>query len=533
MADEKQAKLQQLQSQVRQLMADDAIAEHEHRLSPAQRFVHFWILAGRNFLKNRGPARAASLAYTTLLALVPMLAVSISVLSLFLPRDEAEQKEKLVGYINLAVEKFAPSVGVTPDFQAAGITNSLPRNGTNGVPSGLTAEEQRAQLADKIVEFVGNIRFGTIGATAMAGLIFIAISLLRNIEAGFNDMWGVTQGRGWVMSIVIYWTVITLGPVVVVVAKGSSYYQVLIKVTNMETDEGGERQGTRSPQPLGTDRMTIARQGTNSPAGRGTPNSHAHWTRWVPSGILLSVAWVPALGFTSMAFGALYLWMPNTRVRWSAAMVGGFVAASLWMLNGRMAALYNTRVLTNHAIYGSLGVLPLFLFGLYLSWMILLFGAQVAYVFQFRKAYLQERRAGQVNQQAREFIALRFMAEIGRLFQDQAMPLTATSCAEKFGVPPKLTKDILTLLVNGRLLAETTGSDTAYTPARPLDQISVKDVLRTIRAGSGSDLSTHDDAARSVVRGEFEAVLAAEESRAGKVSIRELIARIQAPKAAS
>jgi DNA-binding IscR family transcriptional regulator len=154
-------------------------------------------------------------------------------------------------------------------------------------------------------------------------------------------------------------------------------------------------------------------------------------------------------------------------------------------------------------------------------------------VFQFRKAYLQERRAGQVNQQAREFIALRFMAEIGRLFQDQAMPLTATSCAEKFGVPPKLTKDILTLLVNGRLLAETTGSDTAYTPARPLDQISVKDVLRTIRAGSGSDLSTHDDAARSVVRGEFEAVLAAEESRAGKVSIRELIARIQAPKAAS
>lgn len=490
MADEKQAKLQQLQSQVRQLMDDDAIAEHEHRLSWAQRFLHFWILAGQNFLKNRGPARAASLAYTTLLALVPLLAVSISVAALFLPRDEAKQKEELVTWINAAVEKFAPSIGVTTDFHPGTGSNVPSPAGPNAATKGLTAEEQRAQLADKIVEFVGNIRFGTIGATAMAGLIFIAISLLRNIEAGFNDMWGVSKGRGWMMSIVVYWAAITLGPVVIVMVKGASYLQALAK----------------TPELL--------------PA-------------WIPSSILLSLAWVPALAVSSLAFGALYLWMPNTRVRWSAAFVGGFVAASLWMLNGRMAALYNTRVLTYNAIYGSLGILPLFLLGLYLSWLILLFGAQVAYVFQFRKAYLQERQSGRVNQQAREFIALRFMAEIGRLFQAQAKPLTVTACAEHFGVPPKLTKDILSLLVNGRLLVETTGTDTAYTPARPLDQISVKDVIRTIRGGSGSDLSTHEDAARPVVRGEFDAVLAAEESRAAKVSLHELIARVQTAKPAA
>jgi membrane protein len=489
MAEEKQAKLQQLQSQMRQLMDDDAIAEQEHKLSWAQRLVHFWILAGQNFLKNRGPARAASLAYTTLLALVPLLAVSISVAALFLPRDEGKQKEELVTWINAAVEKFAPSIGVTTDFRAGSLTNALPRGATNSVgataPS-LSAEEQRAQLADKIVEFVGNIRFGTIGATAMAGLIFVAISLLRNIEAGFNDMWGVTKGRGWMMSIVVYWAAITLGPVVIVMVKGASYLQALAK----------------TPELL--------------PA-------------WIPGQVVLSLAWVPALAVSSLAFGALYLWMPNTRVRWSAALVGGFVAASLWMLNGRMAALYNTRVLTYNAIYGSLGILPLFLLGLYLSWLILLFGAQVAYVFQFRKAYLQERQAGRVNQQAREFVALRFMAEIGRRFQAEAKPLTATASAELFGVPPKLTKDILTLLVNGRLLVETTSGETAYTPARPLVQISVRDILRAIRSGSGSDLATHDDYARAVVRGEFEAVLAAEDSRATTVSLQELVARIPAP----
>ncbi len=487
MAEEKQAKLQQLQSQVRQLMDDDAIAEHDSRLSWAQRLVHFWLLAGQNFLRNRGPSRAASLAYTTLLALVPLLAVSISVAALFLPRDEAKQKEELVTWIDLTVEKFAPSIGVTTDFSGAGLTNAPLRRGTNAVPTesgpGLTAEEQRAQLADKIVEFVGNIRFGTIGATAMAGLIFVAISLLRNIEAGFNDMWGVEQGRGWLMSIVIYWAAITLGPVVIVMVKGASYLQVL----------------TKTPDLL--------------PA-------------WIPGELLLSLAWVPALVVSSLAFGALYMWMPNTRVRWSAALVGGFVAASLWMLNGRMAALYNTRVLTYNAIYGSLGILPLFLLGLYLSWLILLFGAQVAYVFQFRKAYLQERRAGLVSQQAREFVALRFMAEIGRRFKMGDKPLTATDCSELFGVPPKLARDILSLLAGRQLLVETAAGELAYTPARPLLQILVRDILRAIRAGSGGDLPTHDDPARAVVRSEFEAVLAAEDSRAATVSLEDLIARI-------
>jgi membrane protein len=299
-------------------------------------------------------------------------------------------------------------------------------------------------------------------------------------------MWGVTKGRGWMMSIVVYWAAITLGPVVIVMVKGANYLEALSK----------------TPELLPS---------------------------WIPGHLVLSLAWVPALAVSSLAFGALYLWMPNTRVRWSAALVGGFVAASLWMLNGRMAALYNTRVLTYNAIYGSLGILPLFLLGLYLSWLILLFGAQVAYVFQFRKAYLQERQAGRVNQQAREFVALRFMAEIGRRFQAEAKPLTATASAELFGVPPKLTKDILTLLVNGRLLVETTSGETAYTPARPLVQISVRDILRAIRSGSGSDLATHDDYARAVVRGEFEAVLAAEDSRATTVSLQELVARIPAP----
>jgi membrane protein len=471
MAEEKQAKLQQLQKQMRQLLDDDAVAEHEQALNWSQRFIHFWILTGQSFLKNRAPVRAASLAYTTLLALVPLLAVSISVAALLLPRDPNEQKRELFLMIDGAVEKFAPSLGVSA-----------------GTGDETEAMAHRAQLAEKIVEFVGNIRFGTIGATALAGLILVAIGLLRTVEATFNDMWGVTKGRGWLMSIAVYWAVVTLGPIVVLVIKGANYLQVLSNSTQT----------------------------------------------WLPGGVLgqmlLSLAWVPALAVASVAFGALYLWMPNTRVRWSSALVGGFVAAALWMLNGQMAALYNTRVLTNNAIYGSLGVLPLFLFGLYLSWLILLFGAQVAYVFQFRKAYLQERQAGRVHQQGREFVALRLMTELGRRFAAGTKPATVAQLAELFGIPPKLAKETLQALVAARLLVETqsTSTETAYSPARPLAQIAVRDVLRALRAGQGNDMLTNEDEARAAVREEFQAVLAAEDSRAGAVSLEQLVARVPA-----
>ena len=82
-----QGRFDRLQEQVQTLINDDAVAEAEGRLGSYQRFAHFWILVGQMFLRNRGPVRAASLAYTTLLALVPLLAISLSVASLFLPPE--------------------------------------------------------------------------------------------------------------------------------------------------------------------------------------------------------------------------------------------------------------------------------------------------------------------------------------------------------------------------------------------------------------------------------------------------------------
>jgi membrane protein len=208
--------------------------------------------------------------------------------------------------------------------------------------------------------------------------------------------------------------------------------------------------------------------------------------------------------------------------------MGGLVAGILWWLNNRLGVLYNTKVVTYSKIYGSLGAVPLFLLGLYFSWMIVLFGSQVAYVFQNRRAYLQERMAERVHHQAREFIALRFMAEISRCFVHQLPPPPVARLASDLAVPARLSSSILQSLTNAQLIAETTGSHPGFAPARPLDQITTRDVLRALRTGQGSDLPTASDPSRPIVQAEFAAILAAEESRSGRISLAELVQKLPA-----
>ena len=502
------------------LIDEDAVATAEPRLTPLHRFVHFWIMVGRNFIRNRCPVRASALAYTTLLALVPLLAVSISVASLFLPRDETEQKQQLLRLIDSSISNIAPSLG---------LGESTTADGGNRATDPAAARVKRLNLAQKIVEFVGNIRFGTIGATAMAGLLFVAISLLRTVEAALNDIWGVPRGRSWFMSIVLYWTVITLGPVVVLMAKGANYLHVLPQIEHSGSSPGSIEAAVK---PGMANSAAAAGEKTTSDSNPETVlpvvgfRFSANWMQKTFLGHLItSFSWMVSVALMGAAFASLYLWMPNTRVTWQAAAVGGLVAAGLWTLNGHLAALYNSRVVTYNAIYGSLGIIPLFLVGMYFSWLILLFGAQTTYVFQHRRAYLLERRAGKVNQQGREFIAVRFCTHLAVRFRQGQPPLSASQLADHFGVPPKLAREILQSLVAGRVLMEGAGPETTFAPARPPARINLSEVFAALRSGTGEDFPTTADPSRTVVRAEVEALWKADAERAATLTLEEVARR--------
>ncbi|HKX62563.1 MAG TPA: YhjD/YihY/BrkB family envelope integrity protein, partial [Verrucomicrobiae bacterium] len=168
------------------------------RQSVLFRFAHFWLLVGKSFVRNRCPVRASALAYTTLLALVPLLAVGVSIATGVLQKEGGQT---IRGLIDDVVKNVAPAL----DLQSA---------------EGGAATNNRNEVVAKITAFIDNIQSGALGVTSTVALVFVAIGLLRTIEAAFNDIWGVTAGRGWIASVVQYWATITLGPVILVVVLG-------------------------------------------------------------------------------------------------------------------------------------------------------------------------------------------------------------------------------------------------------------------------------------------------------------------------
>jgi len=481
----------------------------ENEFNRLERFAHFWVLVGKSFVRNRCPTRAAALSYATLLALIPMLAVAISVTSGLL---KGEGEEKIYEVIDKVVSSVMPppatlnttnvSLEIGPDFSVAlkptnsvstGIftnavtgTNEVAESATNSIVAAAVADNSRVidaqkQVAKDIHQFIQNTRSKTLGLIGMLLLLYVAISMLANIEGTFNDIWGVTRGRSWRWRIVLYWATITLGPLLLIGALGLS---------------GGSQ-------------MQAAREFV----------SHTPFVGGIIFKLLpLVVLW--------LAFALFYEIVPNIKVRFDAALVGGIVAGSLWHLNNVFGFLYVSRVVSNSQIYGKLGLLPVFMAGLYLSWIILLFGAQVAYAFQNRKSYLQDKLVENVNQRGREFIALRLMTCIGQRFQLGQPPVTIQEISAELGIPTKLAQQVLQTLLAARLVVETNGGESAYASARPLDSINAHHVLLAMRGG-GQELLSRDEPARTEVLGEFAKIEAAERDAASQITLLALASRAQ------
>ncbi|HYG35633.1 MAG TPA: YhjD/YihY/BrkB family envelope integrity protein [Clostridia bacterium] len=497
---------------------DESVFRVEGRAGKWQRFVHFWVLVWRSFVRNRCPVRASALAYVTLLSIIPMLAVVMSVTSTFLKQEGEGRIEQFIDHFVSSITPpamlstngvyretdFARQSGsnFTTNPQSSGsetagaqsreaesMNNGL--SGTNKVvisPLARAPEVVRARkaMAKEIHQYIQNTRSGTLGFTGTILLIFAAISLLSRIETTFNDIWGVAHGRSWFMRIVLYWGVISLAPILLVVALGLA----------------------TGPQLESTKKLLES-------------------LPFVGNFIISFGFQVLPVAVLCVTFGAFYMLMPNAKVQWRAALVGGLVGGLLFHLNNLANVLYVSRVVSNSKIYGSLALVPVFMIGLYFSWVILLFGAQVAYAYQNRASYLEEKQIENINQRGREFVALRLMTLVGQRFQCGATPPTIVELSEQLGVPTRLIRQIMQTLIAARLVVETAGNETAYLPARPMEMITCHDILLAMRATQGQELATRDEPTRTEVYGEFARIQEAERQAAASVTMLALVNRAQ------
>ena len=499
------SRLRKLYTATYEFVTEKGIETHEEALAPRwQRFAHFWLLVFKSFGRNRCPLRATALAYTTLLALIPLLAVSFGLISGFLSTKGPYETKRIIGQLVDAVvpqlqlldEKrlqaletnAGPSVAGTVPLEA-GQTNSAA--GTNIIAAAERKITPRDEAINRIDELISNASAKTLGFTGFVGLIFVAILLLSTIEGTFNDIWGVTRGRTWFRRILQYWAMITLGPI--------AMFSVIYLVSTEYFKIGPE---TLETLPL---------------VGK-----------WVVG----ALPYVPkALAFVllSILFALLYKVMPNTEVNWRAALMGGLVGGSLWLMLNIVNAVNLSRVVGMSKIYGTaLGIIPIFLIGLYFSWLIMLFGGQVAYAFQNRGVYLQEKKAESVNQRNREYVALRVITLIAQRFDQALKPPTVLEIATELSIPSRLVGRVLQPMVEAGLLLEATGgkNEVNYAPARPTESITCYDVLQTLRVGGGQELETRDEQSRPVVCAHFERISDAERQAASTVTLKDLVNQI-------
>lgn len=482
----------------------DDVSALDVSLTKFERFVHFWVLVWQSFVRNRGPVRASALSYTTMLALIPMLAVAMSVSSVFLKTQGEEQIEHFIQGVvdNLipaaaAIEFNATEDSAAPDAPSV-TTNSIPETTvTNVVDASNTNTVSPASVAAAVRDnknlarvaagyihgFVTKTYTGTLGVTGMFFLVLTAILTLTRVEETFNDIWGVTRGREWWSRITNYFTAIALGPALIIAA--------------FSMMSGARFQKTKG--------MITA----------------------IPFLETLLAVVLP-VAVICLTFALFYKLVPNTKVDFTAALVGGTLAGVCWHFYNQLGFLLASRAVSANKIYGSLALIPLFMGGLYMIWLTVLFGAQVAYAFQNRASYLQEKLADNVNQRGREFVALRLMTCIGQRFLRGLPPVTIREISVELGIPGKLAQQVLHTLLAARLVVEVGGPEAGYSPARPLESINTHHILLAMRATQGQELVTRDEPVRIEVLGEFARIQDAEKEAASSVTMLALVNRADA-----
>jgi membrane protein len=309
--------------------------------------------------------------------------------------------------------------------------------------------EQQQMLRDRFHSALDAVNAGALGLVGSAMLIVTSVSLFSTVERALNDIWGVARGRSAIMKIVFYWTTLTLGSILVFVAIGV------------------------------TSTLKI-------PAVVGFLENHG-FLEFLGHLLPLVVLWT--------AFSLFYLLMPNTKVDLRAAILGGILVGTLWQLNNWFNVFYVSKVVSSNKLYGSLGMIPIFMFGLYVAWIFVLLGAQVAYTFQNAKVLAKEQKEelDEPNQSSKEVIALRVMLGIARQFHRAEPPISATEISTRIGAPLHLVNRTIQRLCDAKLLVELAGNSATFEPARPIEQITTHDVLQAMRELDGKPHETTKD----------------------------------------
>jgi membrane protein len=387
--------------------------------------VRIWLHCFRLLGANQCMTQAAALAYHTIFGLVPLTIVTLMVFQMFPASRELGDRLRNYAYEQLNLTITYPEAGPKPSIPAASADEKSQQ-------AALTAASKVEEITQS---FISKASTGAITIVGILLVAWAALALLGTIEKTFNRIYHVGAGRRFLNRLFNYWGLLTLGAIFL------------------------------------------------------TAVLYVHTQSMLASGLYLKVVSIiqPIIPFLTglLTIFFLYLFLPNTRVSPGAALWGAFVATVSWTAAKILFRWYVMKFMPQFAVYGVLGLIPLTVLWIHISWLIVLFGLQLTYATQNIKrldaAELARGRHRDVCFLANDQTVIRIMEYILNAFErkDQK-PVSVESVAYRLGMPVDFTDKILAHLVKAGLLCRTNEPVAGFVPSTDGSHISLDEISRTI-----------------------------------------------------
>ena len=301
----------------------------------------------------------------------------------------------------------------------------------------ISEREEMAEVLKYVLEFANsmldNINGGIIAGVGLIFLFWSIMKLLGNIENSFNVIWQIRKPRVFARKFADYLSMMLIAPILFFLSSTITVY-----LGNIAGSESiiGENLG-----PL----------------------------------LLVIVKLMPYM-LIFLLFTLLYVIMPNTKVQFKYALNAGLIAGIIFQITQFLYIYFQVGVGRYGAIYGSFVALPLFLFWLQISWLIVLLGAEMSFAYQNLEKYEFESEVLGISRKNRRLLTFLLMYTIIKKFQTGEKPNTSAKLSYELGIPVRLVRDIIYDLIEANLLVEAVTDSlkvNAYLPAIDINLINV------------------------------------------------------------
>jgi len=407
------------------------------------RFLRVVILVFRGFKDDECSMHASALTFSTLMAIVPILALCLSMARGLGDADTAKR------WLQARVQDWTQTFKAMPvDGAGLDVEGGTAVMDDNAVSDAVVQNELATrinQLVEKAFEKVDNINFAKLGTVGLVLLIWMVIEVLGRVERSFNRVWGIAVGRSVWRRFTDYLSVLLILPVLIVAAASLPVMDMVTRFMPAETA--------------------------------------AFVQRTVASGLFKNGI---VLVMTTLSFAFVIMFMPNTSMKVRSGLTGGLVSAVLFLLWLWICAMVQVGAAKYGKIYGSFAVAPIVLAWVHVSWQIVLFGAEVAFSVENCDTFRMEQSAADANVRARLTLALSVVAEAARRMETSAAPFDLAEYGHQRRLPVRLLNAVTDELVRGGYMIPVTERPGVYVLLRSPGSIAVQEIVDVVmNAGSG------------------------------------------------